>query len=212
MPEIERNSVTFGSISNASKGITAGFLGFGRIAQATVKRLIAFGISNFIYTGNPSSPVDPSADAKLAYRLSLPPGSITRVSLEELASRSDIVFILAPGGPSTHHIVSSDFLSRMKKTSILVNVARGTLVDSDALANALREERIWGAGLDVVEGEPNVPKDHPLVREPRCVILPHVGSATFETRKAMAVLCARNVLAGVRGETMPVELDLYNRK
>ncbi|EJC97537.1 uncharacterized protein FOMMEDRAFT_162930, partial [Fomitiporia mediterranea MF3/22] len=83
--------------------------------------------------------------------------------------------------------------------------------DSDALAEALREDRIWGAGLDVVEGEPNIGIDHPLVKEPRCVVLPHIGSATFETRRAMATLAARNVIAGVRGEAMPTELDLSGR-
>jgi len=77
------------------------------------------------------------------------------------------LFILAPGGEKTKHIVNEDFLKKMKKTSILVNTSRGTLVDSDALGKALREGWIWGAGLDVVEGEPNVTADHPLVKEPR---------------------------------------------
>ena len=210
VPDITRNAIT--TNSNPTAGITAGFLGFGRIAQATVKRLVAFGVRSVVYTGNPSSPVDASKDAELAERLSLPPGSITRVTIDELASKSDIVFVLAPGGPSTYHIISHDFLAKMKRTAILVNAARGSLVDSDALAKALKEGQIWGAGLDVVEGEPNVGQDHLLVREPRCIILPHVGSATFETRRAMAVLSARNVLAGVRGERMPVELDVHGRK
>lgn len=99
----------------------------------------------------------------------------------------------------------------MKRTALLINVSRGSLVDSDALAAALRDGVIWGAGLDVVEGEPNVGKDHPLVLEPRCVVLPHVGSATFETRQAMAMLAVRNAIAGVLGEKMPAELDLKGR-
>jgi glyoxylate/hydroxypyruvate reductase len=78
-----------------------------------------------------------------------------------------VLFVLAPGGQDTHHIVDAAFLRKMKKHAVLVNTARGTLVDSDALAQALREEWIWGAGLDVVEGEPHVGADHPLVREPR---------------------------------------------
>jgi glyoxylate/hydroxypyruvate reductase len=75
--------------------------------------------------------------------------------------------VLAPGGENTRHVVDAGFLRKMKKHAVLVNAARGTLVDSDALAQALREEWIWGAGLDVVEDEPHIGTDHPLVREPR---------------------------------------------
>jgi len=75
--------------------------------------------------------------------------------------------VLAPGGPSTYHIVNEAFLKKMKKSSILVNVARGSLVDSDALAKALRENWIWGAGIDVVEGEPNITREHSLIKESR---------------------------------------------
>jgi glyoxylate/hydroxypyruvate reductase len=122
----------------------------------------------------------------------------------------------------------------MKKHAVLVNAARGTLVDSDALAQALREEWIWGAGLDVVEGEPHIGADHPLVREPRygsflrtwpsscfyflffvlycrCVIVPHIGTATFETRLGMVNLAARNAIAGVYEEALPAELDVASR-
>lgn len=87
--------------------------------------------------------------------------------MDEVAAESDVVFVLAPGGAQTYHIVNEEFLRKMKRTSVLVNTSRGTLVDSDALAKALREGWIWGAGLDVVEGEPNVGVDHPLVKEPR---------------------------------------------
>ena len=89
------------------------------------------------------------------------------MDLGELARESDVLIVLAPGGSGTYHIVNEHLLRKMKKTSILVNASRGTLVDSDALSKALREGWIWGAGLDVVEGEPNVPKDHPLVKEPK---------------------------------------------
>lgn len=119
--------------------------------------------------------------------------------------------MLAPGGPSTHHIVNEDLLKKMKKSAVLVNTARGTLVDSEALGKALKQGWIWGAGLDVVEGEPNVGVDHVLVKEPRCVVLPHIGSATFETRRGMATLAAKNLLAGLDGETMPAEVDLKGK-
>ncbi|OCB89117.1 hypothetical protein A7U60_g3716 [Sanghuangporus baumii] len=199
--------------SGESTERTVGFLGFGRIAQATLARLVAFGARKFIYTGNPNASASSlqsssAADIELATKHNLPQNAITRVSIESLAENSDVLFVLAPGGPSTYHIISHELLARMKPTAVLVNASRGSLVDSDALAQALGEGRLWGAGLDVVEGEPKVSSDHPLVKEPRCVILPHIGSATFETRRAMATLTARNVIAGVRGEPMPAELDL----
>jgi lactate dehydrogenase-like 2-hydroxyacid dehydrogenase len=147
------------------------------------------------------------------------------VDLETLARESDAVFVLAPGGPSTYHIVNEAFLRKMKSTSILINTARGLLVDSDALAKALREKWIRGAGVDVVEGEPNITQDHPLVKEPRyvvvsspeidsnpnsvnarCVILPHIGSATTETRVGMAILAIENAIAVLTGKPMPKEL------
>ncbi|EMD38737.1 hypothetical protein CERSUDRAFT_112462 [Gelatoporia subvermispora B] len=186
---------------------TAGFIGFGRIAQATLKRLVPFGVTECIYLGNPNTPPNPKADALLARELSVP--SIRRVPLSEIAEKSDVVFVLAPGGPETYHIVDEAFLRRMKPTAVLVNVARGTLVDSDTLAKALRERWIWGAGLDVVEGEPVINADHPLVNEPRCIVLPHVGTASTETRQAMAVLAVENVIAGVLGLPIPAEVYLH---
>jgi glyoxylate/hydroxypyruvate reductase len=95
--------------------------------------------------------------------------SLRRVDIDELARESDVLFVLTPGGTATRHLVNETFLKKMKKTSVLVNTSRGSVVDSDALAKALREGWIWGAGLDVVEGEPQVTADHPLVKEPRSV-------------------------------------------
>jgi len=113
--------------------------------------------------------------------------------------------VLVPGGPASHHLVGREFLTKMKRTAVLVNPGRGSVVDSDALAVALREGQIWGAGLDVVDGEPNVPADHPLVQEPRAVVLPHIGSATVQTRLDMAMLTVQNLIAGIKGESMPSE-------
>ena len=89
------------------------------------------------------------------------------MDLLTLARESDVLFVLAPGGEETRHLVNEGLLREMKRTSVLVNTSRGSLVDSDALATALREGWIWGAGLDVVEGEPDIAADHPLVNEPR---------------------------------------------
>ena len=143
-----------------------GFLGFGRIAQATLARLVSFGITHCIYASNPTSPRDYEFEAALAARHAL--RSVRRVGMDELARESDVLFVLAPGGDETRHVVDGGFLRMMKKYAVLVNASRGTLVDSDALALALREQWIWAAGLDVVEGEPHVGADHPLVKEPRC--------------------------------------------
>ncbi|TFK64593.1 D-isomer specific 2-hydroxyacid dehydrogenase [Pluteus cervinus] len=190
------------STPNATR--TVGFLGFGRIAKATLSRLVPFGVTHCVYSSRPTSKPDPVADAKLAKELNIQ--EVRRVSMDELASQSDVVFVLAPGGAETRHLINEDFLKKMKESAILVNTARGTLVDSDALAKALRERWIWAAGVDVVEGEPNVDQTHPLVKEPKCVVLPHIGSATIETRLAMATLAVKNLLAGLDGKPMPAPL------
>ncbi|KAF7320820.1 hypothetical protein HMN09_00168500 [Mycena chlorophos] len=185
---------------------TVGFLGFGRIAQATLARLVGFGITHALYTGSPSSNAQSvsARDAELQTRYRLQ--GLERVDADRLAQESDVVFVLTPGGKETYHLVGEAFLRKMKPLSILVNTSRGSVVDSDALAKALHEKWIWGAGLDVVEGEPFIGGDHPLVKEPRCVILPHVGSATTETRLDMATRAIDNVIGGIFGGEMPSEL------
>jgi len=189
---------------------TVGFLGFGRIAQATLARLVAFGITNYLYSSNPTSP--PNKETEDALKRQHPAlREVRRVNLDELARQSDVLFVLAPGGPSTQHIIDEPFLRKMKKNAVLVNPSRGSLVDSDALARALHEGWIWGAGLDVLEGEPKIAMDHPLLKEPRCSIVPHIGSATFETRVQMATLAVRNLFAGIDGGSMPAELNVRER-
>ncbi|KAJ7079188.1 D-isomer specific 2-hydroxyacid dehydrogenase [Mycena epipterygia] len=184
---------------------TVGFLGFGRIAHAVLRRFSAFGITHCIYTPRPGAPPQTARDTQLATTHAL--SSVRPVDLSTLARESDVLFVLAPGGDATQHLVDEPFLRQMKPTSVLVNNGRGSVIDSAALARALKEGWLWGAGLDVVEEEPQVGPDHALVRQPRCVVLPHIGSATIETRAEMAALTARNVLAGVLGEQVPVELD-----
>ncbi|KAH7882400.1 hypothetical protein F5I97DRAFT_1909920 [Phlebopus sp. FC_14] len=194
------------STTTASLTRKIGFLGFGRIAQATLARLVPFGITHCLYSSNPCSPANYQRDAELASKHNLQ--AVSKVDLDELARESDLLFVLAPGGQGTYHVVNENFLRKMKKTSILVNASRGTLVDSDALAKALQEGWIWGAGLDVVEGEPHVTRDHPLVKEPRCVIVPHIGSATLETRRDMATRAALNLRAAVLGGEMPAQVKV----
>ncbi|EEB89605.1 hypothetical protein MPER_12278 [Moniliophthora perniciosa FA553] len=202
---------------------TVGFLGFGRIAQATLSRALALGVTDCIYYSNPSSSPKLERDAAILKQHQPQLKSLRAVDLDTLASESDVIFVLAPGGEKTKHLVNEDFLKKMKKHGVLVNTGRGTVVDSDALAKALREQWLWGAGLDVVEGEPNLYQDHPLLKEPRhvitcccfyteftnrCNIVPHIGSATFETRVGMATLAANNVIAGVLNDKMPAEVDV----
>ncbi|KAG2068870.1 hypothetical protein BDR04DRAFT_1023344 [Suillus decipiens] len=196
------------STTAASPTRKIGFLGFGRIAQATLARLVPFGITHCLYHSNPSSPPNHARDAALAKQHKLQ--AVSKVDIDELSRESDVLFVLAPGGSETHHIINETLLRKMKRTSILVNASRGTLVDSDALAKALREGWIWGAGLDVVEGEPNVMIDHPLVKEPKCVIVPHIASATMETRLEMATLAAQNLIGAIMGWEMPSQVNLSN--
>ncbi|CAE6527524.1 unnamed protein product [Rhizoctonia solani] len=190
----------------SNPGTTVGFIGFGRISRATLTRLVPFRISRVLYTRS-SAPQSSTTDSALLTEF--PTLKEAKwVGLDELARECDFVFVLAPGGEATKHLVGKEFLSRMKKNAILVNPGRGSVVDSEALAEALKEGRIWGAGLDVVDGEPNIPADHVLVKEPRAVVLPHIGSATVQTRLDMAQLAANNLIAGIRGEQMPSEATM----
>ncbi|KAJ7735729.1 hypothetical protein B0H16DRAFT_127262 [Mycena metata] len=192
------------SATPSSPTRTVGFLGFGRIAQATLARLIPFGITHCLYAGSPSSRPDTARDAALqaTHKLKV----LERVDADRLARESDVLFVLTPGGTETYHLVDAAFLRKMKPMSVLINTSRGSVVDSDALATALREKWIWGAGLDVVEGEPLITEDHPLVKEPQCVMVPHIGSATFQTRLDMATRAINNLYGGLFGEDMPAEL------
>jgi glyoxylate reductase len=125
----------------------------------------------------------------------------SRAELADALLRADVVSLHAPASPETLHLIGADELAAMRPEAILVNTARGSLVDSAALADALRAGSIGAAGLDVYEDEPRVPMD--LLEAPRCVLLPHVGSATSRARDAMASMAADNVLAVLSGEEPP---------
>ena len=123
-------------------------------------------------------------------------------SLREALAEADFVCISTPLTSETHHLIGEDELRLMQSNAILVNIARGPVVDNMALYEAVRDGVIAGAGLDVTEPEP-IPSDHPLLTLPNVVITPHIGSSTVRTRRAMAVLAARNIVARLRGEAMP---------
>ncbi|KAF8317148.1 hypothetical protein DL93DRAFT_2125172 [Clavulina sp. PMI_390] len=192
----------FSGTQISAPGTVVGFCGFGRIAQSTLHRLVAFGVKNVVYYSRSPSPDEAAIQAR--YQLE----SIKHVTLLELAEKSDLIIVLTPGGKETYHMIGEEFFNKCKKTATLVNTARGTVVDSNALANALRENKLWSAGLDVVEGEPNVDSSHPLVKEPKCVIVPHIGSATLETRTDMATTAASNLVLGLANKPMIFQADL----
>jgi len=166
-------------------GRTFGVVGLGRIGRryAELVRPLA---GEILYTARSSKP-DAEADLGAG-----------RVELTELLERADVVSLHAPGGDATRHLIGEPELARVKDHAILVNTARGTLVDSAALARALDAGEIGAAGLDVFEGEPGVPEH--LLQAPRCFLLPHIGSATDTARDGMAALAAMNAIAVLRGE------------
>jgi glyoxylate reductase len=164
------------------RGKTLGIVGYGEIGQATATRARAFGME-VVYTKR-SRGDDPG-----------------QVELGELLERAHVVSLHCPLTPETHHLLGARELALMKPTAVLVNTARGPVVDEEALAAALRGGGIAAAALDVFEHEPAV---HPGLLELENVVLtPHLGSATVETRTAMALLAARNAVAAVRGEPLP---------
>jgi len=127
---------------------------------------------------------------------------LTYASFDSLLEQADFVTVHTPLLPETHHLIDEAALKRMKPTAILVNAARGEIVDTDALLHALQEGWIARAALDVTDPEP-IPAHHPLVDVPQCIIVPHIGSATVTARDRMARMAAENLLAGLQGERLP---------
>jgi glyoxylate reductase len=129
-------------------------------------------------------------------------GRDDRTALAELLERSDFVTLHCPLTPSTRRLIDAEALARMKPTAILINTARGPIVDQAALASALADGTIAGAAVDVTDPEPLPPSD-PLYRAPNLIITPHIGSATRAARERMADLAVDNLLAGLAGRPMP---------
>jgi phosphoglycerate dehydrogenase-like enzyme len=129
------------------------------------------------------------------------PGA-TRVELDHLLRDSDIVLVAAPLNAETRGMIGDSAFELMKDDAILVNIARGPLVDTNALVRALSRAAIGGAALDVTDPEP-LPADHALLGFPNCLVVPHIGSASVRARRAMARLAVDNLVAVLRGEVMP---------
>ncbi len=171
-------------------GQLLGIVGMGRIGAALARRAhLGFGME-IIYFHSPRS--QPQATVPAARRVG---------DLDELFALSDVVSLHVPGGPANRHLVDAARLRHMKRTAVLVNCARGEVVDSDALADALRAGTIAAAGLDVYEGEPEVPRA--LLDCENAVLLPHLGSATRQTRIAMGLLVIENLDAYLAGRRPP---------
>lgn len=178
----------------AIKGSTIGIIGFGRISQEVVKRLMPFKPKQIIYANRSNS------REKEAREL-----GAKRVNVEQLLSTSDVVIILCSLTPETTHLINAKALSSMKKTAVLINCARGSVVDQDALYEALKGNIIRAAGLDVTTPEP-LPLDSPLLMLDNCVIIPHIGSAEIETRQEMSRITALNIMGALKNTDMIYEL------
>ena len=171
-------------------GATLGIVGFGRIGREMARRGRGFGMRILYHDVHAAAAED---EAELGAR---------RVDMDELLRESDFVTLHVNLTPETHHLIDAAALAAMKPTAVLVNTARGPVVDPDALTDALREGRIFAAGLDVTEPEP-LPADHPLVSLPNCIVVPHIASASRVTRGRMAAIAGANLLAGLRGDRLP---------
>jgi glyoxylate reductase len=180
-------------------GATLGIVGFGRIGQAVAKRARGFDMRVIYY--------DPYVEES-------PEGlEAEPADLGTLLSTSDFVSVHVPLTDATHHLLSGEELAQMKPTAVLINTARGPVVDPDALLQALEEDQLAAAALDVTEPEP-IPDDHPLLALPNCIVTPHIASGSVATRGKMATMAADNLLAGLRGERLPncVNPGVYSDK
>ncbi|XP_065346703.1 glyoxylate reductase/hydroxypyruvate reductase-like [Cloeon dipterum] len=174
------------------RGSTVGVVGLGNIGLSIVKRLLPFEIGKFIYTGHNRKPEGDKLGG-------------TFVSFDELLQQSDFVIVSCPLTPESKFLFNAQAFAKMKESAILVNIARGDIIDQEALVSALQNGKIWGAALDVMSPEP-LPADHPLTKLKNCVLAPHLGSATEKTRGDMAMLAVDNILAALDGKQMPAPL------
>ncbi len=175
------------------KNKTVGIVGAGRIGYETAKRIKAFGTKIIYYNRSKKDNFEKELNAK-------------KVSLNKLLKTSDIISLHIPLTPETHHLLDKEKLDLLKPTAILVNTARGEVVDEKYLIKILRKKKIFSAGFDVYENEPNLNKD--LFSLKNVVLLPHIGSATNESRSAIAELAAKNVIRVLKGKKpiTPVEI------
>jgi glyoxylate reductase len=173
-------------LGSGLQGHRLGIVGMGAIGQAVARRARAFGMT-VAYSSRNAAPADVEAEL-----------GADRLSLDELLATSDIVTINCPYSAETHHLIGPEQFELMRSSAYLINTARGPIVDESALVEALRSGAIAGAGLDVYEHEPQL--EPGLTELDNAVLIPHLGSATVETRAAMATLAARNTVAVLSGQ------------
>ncbi len=167
---------------------TIGIFGMGRIGRQVARRANGFGMTVLYHNRKRSDEAEIALGARY-------------VSKEELLATADYVVLTLPLTPETRGYIARNELAQMKPTATLVNVARGAVVDKDALTETLTAKRIFAAALDVTDPEP-LPRDHPLLSLTNLIITPHLGSATEETRYRMAELSVQNLLAGLAGREL----------
>lgn len=167
-------------------GATLGLVGMGRIGRALARRARGFGMRVLYHNRRRDSEAERELGAEY-------------LSLDDLLKNSDFVSIHTPLTPETRGLIGERELSLMKRTAVLINTARGAVVDEKALCRALADKKIWAAGLDVFEVEP-VPADNPLLKLDNVVVIPHIGSASIATRTKMAVMAAEAAAAGANGQ------------
>ncbi len=170
------------------KGTTLGLIGFGRIGKAMARRAAGFDMRVIYY-----DPLEPRPDPDI---------KAVGVELDTLLEESDFISLHTPLTPNTRHLIDSAALAKMKPTTVLVNTSRGPVVDPEALYQALKERRIFAAGLDVTEPEP-LPPDHPLLTLDNLLVTPHIASGSKTTRDKMSWIAAQNLLAGLKGQHLP---------
>jgi gluconate 2-dehydrogenase len=168
---------------------TIGIIGMGRIGQGIAKRALGFGMKVIYYNRSRLSETEEKACGA------------THVSKEELLRTADHVVLVLPYTANNHHTIGAKEIAHMKPTATLINIARGGIVDDLALAKALKEGKLFAAGLDVFEGEPNVHPD--LLKLSNVVLAPHIASATEKTRRAMVDLAVENLRAALDGKKPP---------
>jgi glyoxylate reductase len=169
-------------------GATLGIFGMGQIGQAMAKRARGFGM-RIVYSDKPK----PSVEEQLG---------VVRLEKDELLREADFVSLHVPLSPKTRHLIGAPELAKMKPTAVLINTSRGAVVDPIALAEALRAGRPGAAALDVTDPEPISPTD-PLLKLPNALVVPHIGSASVQSRTKMASLAVENLLAGLEGRPLP---------
>ena len=166
---------------------TLGIIGMGRIGLEVARRAKGFNMEVIYYDYRGRAAIGETIGAKMLS------------TIDELFKKADFISLHVPLTSETNHLIDESAFSKMKDTAILINTSRGPVVDSDALYEALKSKKIAYAALDVTDPEP-IPPNHKLMALSNCLIVPHIGSATIETRGKMAVMAAENLLSGIRGD------------